>query len=132
MLFYIKTNFFRYFGYLIEFFTIMKQLFAIFITRQLTGNIKESLIPYVKSSMNQIKIIDKTKNSNLALEKNQELIKNINKLKQYSINYRNFHKFVTESTTNRENTDIKETSNDPLENLSQPEVESLMPKVFTN
>jgi len=110
----------------------MKQLFAIFITRQLTGNIKESLIPYVKSSMNQIKIIDKTKNSNLALEKNQELIKNINKLKQYSINYRNFHKFVTESTTNRENTDIKETSNDPLENLSQPEVESLMPKVFTN
>ncbi len=31
-----------------------------------------------------------------------------------------------------ENTDIKETSNDPLENLSQPEVESLMPKVFTN
>ena len=129
MLFYIKTNFFRY---LIEFFTIMKQLFAIFITRQLTGNIKESLIPYVKSSMNQIKIIDKTKNSNLALEKNQELIKNINKLKQYSINYRNFHKFVTESTTNRENTDIKETSNDPLENLSQPEVESLMPKVFTN
>ncbi len=129
MLFYIKTNFFRY---LIEFFTIMKQLFAIFITRQLTGNIKESLIPYVKSSMNQIKIIDKTKNSNLALEKNQELIKNINKLKQYSINYRNFHKFVTESTTNKENTDIKETSNDPLENLSQPEVESLMPKVFTN
>ena len=80
--------------------------------------------------MNQIKIIDKTKNSSLALEKNQDLIKNIGKLKQYSINYRNFHKFVNESNTSKDNSERKEASSDPSENLSQPEVESLMPKVF--
>ena len=117
--------------YLNNFF-LQQQLFAIFITRQLTGNIKESLIPYINISWKQIKIIDKTKNSNLALEKNQDLIKNLAKLRQYSINYRNFkqgHKtFTSQENKSKESSLENLSSENSLENISQPEVESLMPE----
>ena len=44
--------------------------------------------------MRQIKIIDKTKGYNLEMEKNQDLIKNLDKLKQYAENYNIFNTVI--------------------------------------
>jgi hypothetical protein len=105
-------------------------LFAVFITRQFIGNIKESLVPYIQSSLKQLKIIDKTKNSNLETEKNQDIIKNLDRLKSYAKNYNAFNKFINESDEEEiKKTDKNETDSGDSQEISQPEVESLMPKV---
>ena len=105
-------------------------MFAIFITRQFIGNIKESLIPYIQSSLKQLKIIDKTKNSNLETEKNQDIIQNLNRLISYAKNYNAFNKFINESDEEDiKKTDKNETDSNDTQDISQPEVESLMPKV---
>ena len=70
--------------------------------------------------MRQIKIIDKTKGYNLEMEKNQDLIKNLDKLKQYAENYNIFNNYIKESNECDDENDS--------ESLSQTEVESLMPK----
>ena len=35
------------------------QLFALFISKQMTGNIKESIIPYIQANFKQMRIIDR-------------------------------------------------------------------------
>lgn len=85
--------------------------------------------------MKQLKIIDKTKHSHLELEKNQDIIKNLNKLKHYASNYNAFNKYVNENDDeefNRrkyKNEKFEPEAIDP-QNISQAEVESLMPEVF--
>lgn len=110
----------------LNFFIHLKQLFAIFITRQLTGNLKESIIPYIRANIKQIKIIDKSHKFNYESEPNQELIKSVDQLQRYATNFLNL-KDESSSTDKQENQE-KTTE----ENLYQPEVESLMPVVSSN
>jgi hypothetical protein len=101
------------------FFLNFKQLFAIFITKQLTGNLKESVIPYMRSSLKQIKIIDKAKKEAEREAPNSEVKSNVEKLQRYAMNY-------------LKNANIQLDSMEPLsdsDDVDQPEVESLMPTV---
>lgn len=123
-------------------------MFAIFITRQLTGNIKESIIPYVVANVKQLRVIDKSKKEDLSSEPNQNIFKIIEKLQRYSKNYVNIEAQLNSSLNsnswskrvNVERSDSNSSTNtDSSENgaetqpdqneLSQPEVESLMPQV---
>lgn len=114
--------------YILTDWSSIKQLFAIFITRQLTGNIKESLLPYVFASMRQIKIINKSKRDSQTSEPNQELIQQLERLQAYASN---FVKSRQIKMMKPEKVDSEE-SNVPVdqESINQPELESIMPCVI--
>ncbi|CAF0827149.1 unnamed protein product [Brachionus calyciflorus] len=101
---------------------LKEQLFAIFITRQLTGNIKEAIFPYIFENLKQIKKIDRVaKDEKLDIKPDQELIDNVQRLQRYAT------KFLEQSSNlNTEKADNYQEEEIPSE-LSQPEVESLMP-----
>ena len=87
----------------------------------MTGNVKESIIPYVLASMKQIKIIDRfhtdsVHTNDLTLDWKQ----NLDKLKNYADNY-------LKTNSNRE--EILHENNLDQSGLSRPEVESLMANV---
>jgi hypothetical protein len=65
---------------------LQAQLFAIFITGQFTGNLKESIIPYVLSNANQLKRIDKSE-AEQSQSEYDTAAQNIEKLKRYSENF---------------------------------------------
>ncbi len=108
-------------------------MFAIFITRQMTGNIKESIIPYIITSLQQLKIIDKSKKKTLQSEPNQILIQNLTKLQRYAKNYSKKEDLLLKNSNNEESNDSNEQddlNNDdigPSKDIYQPELESLMP-----
>ncbi len=105
----------------------MKQLFAIFITRQLTGNFKESILPYILANMKQIKIINKSKKDDLNTERDQELLRNIDQLQTYASAY---VKKVTSESDSLKNSSLDENFDNNCDEISQPEVESIMPSVI--
>lgn len=109
---------------------LQAQLFAIFISKQFTGNIKESIIPYIQSNMKQMSMIDKTKKEKLnSSEMNKDFMKILEKLQHYANSY-----LQSEIRLNDPSTDVNvefnkfntECNNSEQDDLSQPEVESLM------
>jgi hypothetical protein len=109
-----------------------KHLFAIFITRQLTGNIKESIIPYIFENLKQIKLI-KTSKKDDQDEPSSSFVTMLNNLQTLSIaKQRSKNKYIGNETTEPISEEsVLQTNNDIscLTNLSQPEVESIMPRV---
>ena len=105
----------------------------------MTGNIKESLIPYIKENMKQLKLIDKSKKQDLTSEPNKDIISDLKRLQLYANNYINkWHNLVhggVNENESRSNTNESEnaanTDEDESQSLSQAEVESLMPSVNT-
>jgi hypothetical protein len=110
----------------------------------LTGNLKESIIPYV---LRQIRIIQKSNKSKLPNKQpDEESMKNLAKLQRYAESYLKAisESSVSETRGKEETVDDaqsssrfrdecaaeKETHGDADASLSQPEVESLMPKVI--
>jgi hypothetical protein len=85
----------------------------------MTGNIKESLIPYILANMKQLKIIDKINKESLKKKPNEELQENLFKLRRYAANYLNLNSKIHMSD-----------QHDDEEPLDQPEVENLMPNVI--
>lgn len=102
----------------------MQQLYAIFISRQLTGNFKEAIVPYIMESLKQIKKIDKA-NKKHDLEKmtNTELSEMVERLKRYA------QIFNEQNVPENSNFTLNENES---ADLNQPEVESLMLKVRLN
>jgi len=86
----------------------------------MTGNIKESLIPYILANMKQLNIIDKIKKESLKTKPNDELQENLHKLRRYVTNYLNVNSKIN----------ISDQCDDVDESLAQPEVENLMPNVI--
>ena len=121
-------------------------MFAIFITKSIiTGNIKESILPYISQSLKQIKLIGTTKKETYVAP-NEEFKKELNKLQKTA---RTHNKNLTEisesdetgsksdsiSNSNSDLFDDKKRTNSFLNiaditSLSQPEVESIMPNGF--
>lgn len=97
-------------------------MYAIFISRQLTGNFKEAIVPYIMESLKQIKKIDKA-NKKQDSEKviNTELSDMVERLKRYAQIF----------NVQNELENLISCEEDTI-GLNQPEVESLMPKVSTN
>ena len=99
------------------------------ILSQLTGNFKESIIPYIKENMKQERLIDKSKKEDLNSEPNKEILNDLERLQLYS---KNFSKNTKE--TNNNNIEEDERSNqsntDETQSVTQAEVESLMPNVI--
>lgn len=106
---------------------LQSQLFAIFISKQLTGNIKESIIPYIRANMNQMKIIDKSKmekmNNSEANPKGQNWKQILEKLRHYSTSYAKSQVSVEHGLSNAEFIETESTEKD---GISQPEIESIM------
>ena len=104
------------------------------MTRQLTGNIKESVLPYIIASLQQIKLIGKTQKQTHWSEANQDLIRKATALQRYAQNYlkmtdktrKRFEPTINEETIGDEN---DEGSAVDSKEIGQPEVESLMPTV---
>ena len=98
------------------------------MTRQLTGNIKESVLPYIIASLQQIKLIGKTQKQTHWSEANQDLVKKVSALQRYAQNYAK----MTATTGHRLETPVDESSEESSiddKEIGQPEVESLMPTV---
>ena len=97
----------------------------------------------MQTNYKQLKIIDKTKQEVLSSEPNQEMLRNIKKLQNYASNY--LSRINSDSSLKEESFSESNDSNDVFNNidgsqdnlssgvdsqqLSQPEVESLMPTV---
>ena len=103
-------------------------MFAIFITKSIiTGNIKESILPYISQSLKQIK---------QELNKLQKTARTHNKnLTEISESDETGSKSDSISNSNSDLFDDKKRTNSFLNiaditSLSQPEVESIMPNVF--
>ncbi len=103
------------------------QLFAIFISKQLTGNFKESIIPYIRANIKQIKIISKVKNENIdaSLEINKNWNQILEKLQHYADSYLNTQLNLLKDDKTVDVEFIK-TSYHSDQGMTQPEVESLM------
>jgi len=104
------------------------QLFALFISKQLTGNLKESIIPYIQANVKQMKIIDrlnKEKNSS-SLEINKNWSQVLEKLQHYASSYLRTKVNLLDEDKTVDVEFIKVACDEPDETLSQPEVESLM------
>lgn len=86
----------------------------------MTGNLKESLIPYIVASLKQIKKINKAKKESQRVEPSNGVKANVEKLQIYAINYLKI---------NNSNIQEEKTDKTSLEDVDQPEVESLMPSV---
>lgn len=109
---------------------LQAQLFAIFISKQLTGNIKESIIPYIWANMRQMKIIDRSiKEKQFSSEMNKDWTLIVEKLQHYAESY-----IQTQINLNDKDIDIQVEFNNDLKDentknndeVSRPEVESLM------
>lgn len=131
--------------YLQNYQLLQEHLFAIFITKSIiTGNIKESILPYISQSLKQIKLIGTTKKENY-IAPSDEFKKELNNLQKIA---RTHNKKLTEvnniqnddagskndaiSNSNSDLFDDKKRTNSFLNiaditSLSQPEVESIMP-----
>lgn len=110
------------------------QLFAIFMSKQMTGNLKESIIPYIKLNKDQMKIMDKAnkeKSDSTHEFKDIDFRNMLEKLQHYATSY--IHAKID---LNEENLNVnvefdkkfKESSSSGAEGFSQPEIESTMHK----
>ena len=116
-------------------------MFAIFITKSIiTGNIKESILPYISQSLKQIKLIGTTKKEDYVspsdgFKAELNKLQTIARLHNISLNYEKSSEI--ESNSDLKNNDLfdgKKRTNSFLNiaditSLSQPEVESIMPNV---
>lgn len=104
------------------------QLFAIFISKQMTGNIKESIIPYIQANAKQMKIIDKSKKEQLIESNlNKEWKQVLEKLQHYATSF-----MSNKVNLSQGDKDVNVEFNkfdfgvEEQDGLMQPEVESLM------
>lgn len=102
---------------------LQSQLFAIFLTKQLTGNLKESIIPYIRANMNQMKIIDKSKKDKMNPTEEENWKQVLNKLKHYSTSYAQTQMNLGNEPSNIE---LNKQEVESTDGISQPEIESIM------
>lgn len=101
---------------------LKEHLFALFINKQLSGNLKESIIPYITGNLRIFDLIKKTKKNDDA-KPSDALLRNLKSLQEYSSkrsNTADSHEILDTL-----NTDQQTQQN---EGLSQPEIESIMTK----
>ena len=81
--------------------------------------------------MSQLKTIDKSKRKDMFAEPNQDLIQNLDKLERYARNYWKTKNISVDQTSSKSTSDEQsdETLNATAGEISQPEVESMMPVV---
>ena len=106
---------------------INSYLSLFYISKQLTGNIKESIIPYIQANLKQMKIIDRVnkEKTSSSSDINKDWSRVLEKLQHYASSFLNTKVSLLDEDRTVDVEFIK-ASDEPEEGLSQPAVESLM------